>query len=100
VTVGSIFLCLQPLHRFHKVNISRWMKAENPGEIKGSRCLTRWAVAKLASRPATVNTEGPEEEPRPPFEELAENYSLLCCLCITLHVFSRYSNSLDLLAVY
>lgn len=48
------------------------MKAENPGEIKGYRCLTRWAVAKLTSHPATVSTEGPEEEPQSPFGELAE----------------------------
>ena len=62
------------------------MKAENPGEIKGYQCLTRWRVAKLTSHPATVNTEGPEEEPQPPFEELAELIplraaSVLLCMC-------------------
>ena len=76
------------------------MKTEDPGEVKGYLCLTRWTVAKLAIHPATVNTEGSEEEPRPPFEELAGLIPLYA-VSITLHVFSRYSNLLvDLLAVH
>lgn len=54
----------------HKVNINRQMKAENPGEIKRYQCSIWWA--KLTSHLATVNTEGPEEEPWPSYEELAE----------------------------
>lgn len=74
-----------------KVNTSRQMKAENPGEIKGHGCLTQRAVAKLNSHPAPVNPKGPEEEPPPPFAELAELIPLHAA-SITLRVFSRCSN--------
>lgn len=37
------------------------MKARDAGEIKGYQCLC-WAVAKLASHPATLSAESPKEE--------------------------------------